>query len=186
MCEDCFTRVTCVGDEYGFTKIPLETCATDMTCLGSECTSDSNPGCYPGLTFTCNDIGVFPDPFDCQRYHFCVPQNPTTPDTLNHYEALCDGSWGYHAGTTFCQTRLQNNNCYANSNHFPIELCQYSGQTNALSQNPTIYYICAQYSSTIDMLYPFQFVCPHGGTYNNFQCVTAFRQNLNRLMNRIM
>lgn len=180
MCDSCDLLVTCIRDDEGFHKLPQETCAPDRTCLGARCTSERNPICEEQLPFPCNDIGVFPDPFDCQIFHFCVPED----GGLKNYSMRCEGSFAYHAGSTFCQTRLENNVCFEYINQFPVDLCLYSGQTASLIQNPSIYYVCAQFSSDNPILYPFLFVCPHGGAYYNYECVLYFKRNLKMLMER--
>ncbi|GJQ81870.1 hypothetical protein Trydic_g9896 [Trypoxylus dichotomus] len=181
MCDNCEHLVICVGFENHFYKLPLQTCALNETCLGNRCTTDRNPKCESEPDFPCNDIGVFPNPFDCQTYHFCVKEND---GNLKEYRTKCDGNYGYHAGTTFCQTQLDNNACFQNEYQFPVDLCLHSGQNAALLQNPSIYYICARYSDTVEILYPFQFVCPHGGTYFNFECILARSENYNKLRRR--
>lgn len=180
MCDNCTSLVTCIRDEDGYHKLPLQTCSPGESCLRSACTSDRNPRCEPELPFPCNDIGVFPNPYLCRIYHFCVPN----AGQLVNYRVECDGSFGYHAGTTFCQNRLDDYVCSEDELEFPVDLCLNPGQTNALPDNESIYYICAPFNATHPVLYPFLFVCPHGGRYWNYECHVAAEDNYHKIMSR--
>ncbi|KAI4455037.1 chitin binding peritrophin-a [Holotrichia oblita] len=180
MCDSCDTVVTCIRDDDGFHKLPLETCSSGESCLRAACTTEKNPQCEEELPFPCNDIGVFPNPYLCQIYHFCIPSQ--LDGSLISHRIQCDGNFGYHAGTTFCQTRLDNYVC--SDDKFPVDLCRNLGQNGALAENESIYYICAPFDATNEVLYPFLFVCPHGGSYWDYECHLDFEKNLSKLMKR--
>lgn len=166
MCKNCTQVALCISNgDGGFVQIDTENCDLDkkQTCLNAKCTIDPNPSCVESIDipFPCNAKGVFPDPFDCKKYHICC--NTEKSDVNN-----CDINHAYDPLTTYCKTLLNNKTC----TEIPIPVCTKVGQLGALVKNKSIYYIC-QEKETPDkkkVLYPMQYLCPNGKSFVNNRC----------------
>ncbi|KAB0794102.1 hypothetical protein PPYR_13722 [Photinus pyralis] len=114
---------------------------------------------------------MFPDPFDCQAYHFCTPDKLDAP-VLQSTKAKCGdtsvGSYGYNPKTTFCSDKLSDAKC----TDFPVPICERMLQKGIISRNPTLYYVCLNHPLLNDtsILYPFQMACPFGKTLSPCGC----------------
>lgn len=100
VCSDCSTLQMCSSlREEPLTEV---NCAADSKyCVDGACTSspsDSCKGSSPGSgasTFPCTDIGVFPDPSDCTRYHVCET------DAIESLK--CDTGFVFNSKLKMCQ-----------------------------------------------------------------------------------
>ncbi|KAL3274141.1 hypothetical protein HHI36_015555 [Cryptolaemus montrouzieri] len=165
MCEECRTAAVCIEIDGVLTRTGRLNCPHGYSCYNGVCTKDVNPLCdYKDLNFPCQYKGNYPHPGDWTKYVVCVPTYGGTSyraDTVD-----CESGTGYNALTTYCSENLTN----IDPATFPIDRCMEPSQNPvALKQNPSIYYVCAPYGSE-NKLYPYQFTCPYGGTYDSGVC----------------
>lgn len=165
MCETCKKLVQCIETEPGnFTKILIEECnaAKNFTCLKNKCSTAINPRCVSSSTgFKCTHSGIFPDPYDCTRYHICMQQKDIVGGKANQMVPMqCQGKYGYDPVSTYCKIPLTDGACPDTP---PVPECRKSGQSGPI-QNTSIYYICLQ------NLVPQLFMCPHGTVYIDSKC----------------
>lgn len=162
LCTDCETLVHCVQESNGeFDVIELEKCGEGTTCLTNVCTNAPNPNCLTTeFKFTCTGNGVFPDPYDCKKYHYCAVDH-IAAGTAGLTTLECEEHFAYDPVTTYCKNKLADN-CL----NFPVPICAKVGQTGALV-NKSIYYICVRKDGK---LYPNLYICPNGKVYENSVC----------------
>lgn len=167
-CESCTNLVMCIDTEYGFMK-QYVTCPVGTSCLNNQCTKDRNPFCdgTAAIPFKCHVPGMYPDPFDCTKYHFCVPESYEIVNhtmRLKHFEHSCQEDdtgvqYKYDPKSTYCKVKLDNG-----CGEWPVPLCPFEGFSNALEENMSLFYVC----DLVDgHLYPHLYVCPHGEQYNH-------------------
>ncbi|XP_031355299.1 uncharacterized protein LOC116179635 [Photinus pyralis] len=115
-------------------------------------------------TFGCRTAGMYPDPFDCNRYHHCARHGNDgwTKSPLEHYSDTCNCGYAYNARTTFCDISLRNGTC----NSDPVAACRHVGQNGVMKYNPSVYYICQYHPN--GPLYPFMYACENGKKYNTY------------------
>ncbi|KAB0794117.1 hypothetical protein PPYR_13737 [Photinus pyralis] len=119
-------------------------------------------------SFECRTSGMYPDPFDCNRYHHCARHGNDgdwnkTP--LEHFSDTCNCGYAYNSRTTFCDISIRNN---GTCNNNPITTCEHPGQNGRMEHNPSLYFIC-QYHHQNGQLYPFMYACEHGRKYNAYK-----------------
>ena len=112
LCESCTSLVACVedGDTGNYTRNPIETCKGDTPlCIDGECTAGDDPFCtgLSEVSFVCNQIGVFPDPFYHNKYVFCYKDGSTFKSILN----VCDDGFGFNIATDLCSEPVTNAEC---------------------------------------------------------------------------
>ncbi|GLV40782.1 uncharacterized protein CBL_13715 [Carabus blaptoides fortunei] len=124
MCTNCTNSVYCVDVGGKFQSIPIETCLAGSSCSQGFCTNETNPLCVGGsrVSFTCNDIGMFPDPFDCKVYHVCSEIGTDLK------EFSCSAKYAYDPISTYCKIQIPNG-CPAIP---PVPYCLKIGQTGPL------------------------------------------------------
>ncbi|XP_022905174.1 uncharacterized protein [Onthophagus taurus] len=168
VCSSCNELAYCLESPEGFEIDHMGYCDEGKTCLRRDCTEEKNPLCQgdSNLAFPCHDEGMFPDPYDCHKYHFCVKDGE---GNLVHYPATCSKGYGYDYDRLACTKKLRNNVC----EDWPIDLCTNLGETKAFSADKSYFYVCADYDETNNMLYPHLYVCPNGGSYDNYKCSTT-------------
>lgn len=103
---DCRTLVTCLA--VGATPSVVRQCVNPTPfCVQDRCSSSPDPSnalCAsgPNAAFLCTSEGVFPDPYDCQRYHVCVASGaPPDPN-------VCATGYVYLASARACQPWRRN------------------------------------------------------------------------------
>ncbi|XP_049869188.1 uncharacterized protein LOC126368964 [Pectinophora gossypiella] len=160
-CQDCTTAVTCVPLPIGWLKVPVHICPEGLTCNAHEgkCSNNTVPECdvtNSEYQHTCEQVGIFPDAFDCRKFHLCSPPQGL-PDgrPADHRTALCPRHYGYNPQTAQCSIRLTHGQCIEK----PVPTCSIVGQTDVLPKSPNHYYVCLLKHGS---LYPQIFICPHG------------------------
>ncbi|CAG9584355.1 unnamed protein product [Danaus chrysippus] len=160
-CQNCSLAVTCISLPVGWLKVPLQHCLDGETCNAhlKTCSKEAVPECDAVTSkyrHTCEQIGIFPDAFDCRKFHLCSP-----PEDLpygrpaDHRVALCPRHYGYDPKTAQCSVPLRDGQCSKR----PVPTCTKVGQAAALEDSPNHYYVCL---SKHGQLYPQIFICPHG------------------------
>ncbi|KAJ8727868.1 hypothetical protein PYW08_016253 [Mythimna loreyi] len=160
-CQNCSQAVTCVPLPVGWLKVPLEECQDGYTCnahLG-QCSQEPAPECSEAaLEFehTCEQVGIFPDAYDCRKFHLCSPPEGL-PDgrPADHRPALCPRHYGYNPATAQCSIKLENSQC----SDTPVPECKTIGQHGVLALSSNHYYVCLNKNR---VLHPQIFICPHG------------------------
>ncbi|EDV96806.1 uncharacterized protein LOC6556437 [Drosophila grimshawi] len=171
ICESCELLATCVQHSNGWVNIPVESCdvANGYYCnlrLGA-CSNATGP-CHPiGIVgnFQCTSQGIFPDPYDCQKYHMCY----FVGATLVAAAVDCGNDKAFDARTGQCSMTLQSSVCTQ-----PQYYCPKVGFVAAWPSNPNIFYVC---KSTVNqnlndtvVIYPSLHRCNDGEIFSNFVC----------------
>ncbi|CAF4953957.1 unnamed protein product [Pieris macdunnoughi] len=168
-CQNCTHAVTCIPLPIGWLKVPLQQCPGDQTCnahLG-QCSTTAVPECDVAsqkYDHTCEQVGIFPDAYDCRKFHLCSPPKGL-PDgaPADHTVALCPRHYGYNPQTAQCSILLPNGQC----THRPVPDCQRVGHSAVLEASSNHYFVCL---SKRGVLTPQIFICPHGWHFANSFC----------------
>lgn len=83
------------------------------------------------ISFKCNTGGVFPDPFDCQTYHFCYADGS---GELVKVTSVCANESAFSAASGDCSAAVTDNLCLS-----PQFVC---GEMGAWPGNSNIFYVC--------------------------------------------
>ncbi|EDV38683.1 uncharacterized protein Dana_GF24908 [Drosophila ananassae] len=171
ICESCELLATCVRHSNGWVNIPVESCdvANGYYCnarLGS-CTNETGP-CHPfGIegNFQCTSQGIFPDPYDCQKYHMCY----FVGATLVAAAVDCGNDKAFDARTGQCTLTLNDPVCLQRQYN-----CPNAGFVAAWPSNPNIFYVC---KSTVNqnlndslVIYPSLHRCNDGEIFMDYVC----------------
>ncbi|XP_044260987.1 uncharacterized protein LOC123008969 [Tribolium madens] len=170
LCETCTDLVACIeNNDHTFTKDFVQTCPAGQKCLKGECTNDYDPFCdgVADLAFPCKKVGIFPDPFYCNKYVMCVDLGQ---NRLQAYLSRCEEGLGYNIATGVCDVKLSGNGC--KTDELPVPLCGKAGDSGALKGKPMEYYTCEEYNNVKRVLYPVIDVCPNAETYEDYKCVS--------------
>lgn len=131
------------------------------TCNAHQgrCSAESVPECSntaQEFQHTCEQVGIFPDAYDCRKFHLCSPPEGM-PDgrPADHREALCPRHYAYNPQTAQCSIQLQNGQC----NERTVPECKSIGQNGVLPSSTNHYYVCLMKNQE---LHPQIFICPHG------------------------
>ncbi|KAL0892702.1 hypothetical protein ABMA27_014420 [Loxostege sticticalis] len=160
-CANCTMAVTCVPLPFGFLKVPLQSCTGDQTCNAriGQCSDEAVPECTgPSQDYqhTCEQVGIFPDAYDCRKFHLCSPpERSPFGRPADHRTALCPRHYGYNPQTAQCSIVLEKGQC----SEKPVPDCTFVGQSGPLPSSPNHYYVCLLKKN---QLYPQIFLCPHG------------------------
>ncbi|KAL3274140.1 hypothetical protein HHI36_015554 [Cryptolaemus montrouzieri] len=167
MCETCSTTVMCVEINGNYTKTGRMSCPDGYSCFNGTCTKDTNPFCdYVNMDFPCQYKGNYPHPGDWSKYVVCIPNDDGS--SFQAFTVDCEPDTGYNALTTYCSKNLSS----IDPASFPVDRCLQPSMTpSVLSDNPSIYYVCGPYGDS-NKLYPYQYTCPSGGTFDNGACTT--------------
>ncbi|XP_011182757.1 peritrophin-48 [Zeugodacus cucurbitae] len=168
ICESCELLSTCVRNSSGWMIIPIEICdiSNGFYCNSREgvCSNKTGP-CHPFAmdgNFPCTSQGIFPDPYDCQKYHMCYFAGVT----LVSVTLECFGNKAFNAATGQCTSNLQDNAC--KTQQFQ---CANVGDAHPWPNNPNVFYICRALSQQNDrILYPSLYRCPDGEVFNGHAC----------------
>lgn len=121
--------------------------------------------------FVCTSVGIFPDPYDCQKYHFCQQSG-------NSFGAInldCGGQSAYNPTTGQCSMTLTDDVC-----RFNQYVCDHVGQKAVWPGNDNIFYICKEtVSGNATHLYPTMYRCSAEEIFNGTECVPAPNGNSN-------
>lgn len=168
ICESCDLLATCVKHSNGWVNIPVETCDTQngFYCnsqLG-KCSNETGP-CHPFSSegnFPCTSHGVFPDPYDCQKYHMCYFVGPT----LVSASVECGGDKAFNPATGQCSLTLTHAVCQ----HQQF-VCHNAGDANVWPMSQNIFYICKASSNQDErILYPTLYRCDDGEIFDGYYC----------------
>ncbi|XP_055913820.1 uncharacterized protein LOC129947325 [Eupeodes corollae] len=170
ICETCELLATCVKMSHGYLTVPVETCDTDkgFYCnvnLGacSNVTGPCHPFGYEG-NFVCTSQGVFPDPYDCQKYHMCY----VAGTTLVSANIECGGDKAFNVETGECSLSITDSVC---------DVMQYEcprvGFSAAWPNNKNLFYICkATTNDETRVLYPTLYRCGANEMFDGLDCVS--------------
>lgn len=144
ICGSCESVFECIQIGAGFIIEQLYNCPAGTTCLESTATctaAGNNPLCddnSAGYNFICRQVGVFPDAFNCQKYHICVPLANSETVAPESIPRNCHEGFYYDPKTTLCRYKLTNDtNCSVVVPH-----CNSVGEAGLVPHNPALYYIC--------------------------------------------
>nr|CAD7202726.1 unnamed protein product [Timema douglasi] len=148
--SDCSYVQLCVqtGDD-SYDGYNVESCDPGKTsCDGSTHKCASDAGSCPGAVedFTCNTLGMFPDPYNCSVFHVCAASGGADSPQA------CPSPYAFNALNGACDTRI----CSSQ----PVPKCSKLGQTGTVGGNPAIYYVCIP--GTSGGIRPELYRCPHG------------------------
>lgn len=170
-CADCETLIFCVGTGADtLQRITLKSCnnTEGLYCSVGHggCAEDHRVCDIFGLSdIDCQDVGLFPDPFDCTSYHDCVDSGG---GILVDKKYNCRVGLAYDPLSTICRMKKTDRVCTES----PVPDCKKPLQMGALIENPTIYYICVDSDKG---LYPRLYRCPNGLLFDaiNSICVES-------------
>lgn len=163
ICDGCAKVYECIQIGNGFIIMALDDCPQGTTCLqaSGSCTTNHNPDCdedIVGYRFVCRQPGLFPDAFNCQLYHMCVPgADAVDPVSI---PLKCEKEFYYDSRTTLCRKPFVGGDCPD-----PVPACKSSGEVGVLASNPALYYICAREGSSTSN-YPQIFACASNQEYS--------------------
>ncbi|XP_044252776.1 uncharacterized protein LOC123003827 [Tribolium madens] len=167
LCETCSSLVGCVQNADGtWRKNPLAKCDLPSRCVNGVCTTAEEPFCWgtADLDFPCQTVGIFPDPFYCNKFVLCVKEGARLRPFLNE----CPQGFGFNVETDLCDDELTDGQCPDGA--LPVPICKQAGQSGAIEGKPAMFYICEQYSQVKKVLYPVMDVCPGAQVYDQYQC----------------
>uniref|UniRef100_A0A034WC31 Chitin-binding type-2 domain-containing protein n=1 Tax=Bactrocera dorsalis TaxID=27457 RepID=A0A034WC31_BACDO len=168
ICESCELLSTCVRNSSGWMTIPIEICDTAKgfycNSRAGMCSNSTGP-CHPFAmdgNFPCTSQGIFPDPYDCQKYHMCYFAGVT----LVAVTLECYGNKAFNAATGQCTATLQDSICL-----LPQFQCDNVGDAHPWPNSPNVFYICRALSQQDErVLYPSLYRCTDGEVFNGYGC----------------
>ncbi|XP_073839202.1 uncharacterized protein isoform X2 [Musca autumnalis] len=168
ICESCDLLATCVKHSTGWVNIPVETCDVQngfyCNSLLGKCSNETGP-CHPFSAegnFPCTSHGVFPDPYDCQKYHMCYFVGPT----LVSASVDCGGDKAFNPATGQCSLTLTHAVCQQQQ-----FVCENAGDAHGWPMSPNIFYICkASTNQDERILYPTLYRCDDGEVFDGYYC----------------
>lgn len=175
ICQNCELVATCILRNDEWLTVPVDTCNVDegyfCNLRYGGCSNETGP-CrsfgYEG-NFVCTSEGVFPDPYDCQRYHMCY--NAGT--TLVAANVECGTNKAFSAATGDCSAHLNETICQQKQFN-----CSNAGDCQAWPGNRNVFYIC---KATLEhgnrILYPTMYRCAPGEVFNGKDCITNATTN---------
>ncbi|XP_050334111.1 uncharacterized protein LOC126761774 [Bactrocera neohumeralis] len=168
ICESCELLSTCVRNSSGWMTIPIEICDTAKgfycNSRAGMCSNSTGP-CHPFAmdgNFPCTSQGIFPDPYDCQKYHMCYFAGVT----LVAVTLECYGNKAFNAASGQCTATLQDSICL-----LPQFQCDNVGDAHPWPNSPNVFYICRALSQQDErVLYPSLYRCSDGEVFNGYGC----------------
>lgn len=169
ICQSCNLLARCIKMDGHWQTIPVETCNTDegfyCNVNSKGCSNETGP-CHPlGFegNFACTSEGVFPDPYDCQKYHMCYRAG----HTIVAANIECGGDRAFSAATGDCSLTLNDDVCHSRQ-----YLCNDSGDSMAWSSNRNIFFICKATSEHGQRtLFPALYRCASGEVFDGHDCI---------------
>ncbi|XP_017016142.2 uncharacterized protein [Drosophila takahashii] len=168
VCLNCTTLGYCLRDATGkWETVKMLGCESDHSFFCSDegtfgCTWQSECRVPKRGPFNCQQEGVFPDPYDCRKYHECSDQSVETP-------RLCSNGAGYSTLSDSCVLPRESDQC--TKEQFT---CERSGQVGGWLADNRFFYVCVNDSTNTD-LYPLMMKCREGFVFNSYSCVPASR-----------
>lgn len=116
--------------------------------------------------FVCTSVGQFPDPYDCQKYHFCHQSD----NSLGAINLDCEGNTAYDPKTGKCSSTLSSDIC-----RFDQFTCDHLGQMAAWPGDDNIFYICKQEANAAGTthLFPALYRCADNEVFDGSLCVRS-------------
>lgn len=158
MCRSCSKVAYCIELPGGaFQKVDMYDCESGTTCSKEtgECIAVSNPSCEipdTEYTFTCYQVGIFPDALNCFEYHICTYKDDGSNQVNPVSRQLkCEAGFYFDPLTTLCRLKSVNGTCPT-----PMKNCTSLGETGVHPLNPALYYVCLR---SPDKLYPQIIAC---------------------------
>ncbi|KAF5285368.1 hypothetical protein FQR65_LT13258 [Abscondita terminalis] len=181
-CMGCDTIILCRKEEGEYIASIYDNCTSTETCDEGECILTPNIYCSKG-EYKCQSVeGMYPDPTSCKLFHYCVKQDPDENSETESFQELklynseCRDNFAYNPLTTYCDKELPPDGICPPSR---IPKCIQDGQTGALEENPSIYYVCKPINTKSVLtktraLYPYLDACDHGELYNaeTYSCIS--------------
>jgi len=167
VCLNCTTLGYCLRDTTGnWETISMLGCESNHNFFCSDegtfgCTWQAQCRVPKRGPFNCQQAGVFPDPYDCRKYHECSDQSVDTP-------RLCSDGTGYSTLEESCAVPRESAQCTEQQYN-----CDRSGQVGAWPADNRYFYVCANY--TPNSLYPLMMKCREGFVFNSYSCVPDSR-----------
>lgn len=166
ICESCSRVATCVLIKNQWKTILVADCNSDvgLYCNIREggCSNKTGP-CHPyGIegNFNCNQDGVFPDPYDCQKYHMCYRFNGAYVDL----SVNCSSDKAFNPATGDCSASLSDSICRVTQ-----FTCDRLGETAAWPGNSNIFYVCILRDDT-NTFSPSIYRCGAGEIFDGVNC----------------
>ncbi|XP_026479322.1 uncharacterized protein LOC113385695 [Ctenocephalides felis] len=154
--EDCKSVSLCLKDGYRWLNVDVDTCTGGQFCNLREGGCSSKPGaCNSAGTMQCDNEGIFPDPYDCQRYYFCTGKG------AGGILKECVGKNAFDVVTGTCTSSLDSEIC----KNLAVD-CQRAGENGPWPGDDHFYYICkTKVDDGVKSLYPQVYKCSDGGRY---------------------
>ncbi len=169
ICQSCDLIATCVKVNNIWMTVPVERCDMDegFYCnLNAQGCSNATGPCHPiGFegNFACTSEGVYPDPYDCQKYHMCYKAG----STLVSANIDCGADKAFSAATGDCSLYINSTTCINRQYD-----CTNAGDSKSWPGNLNIFYICkARIDNSQRILYPTLYRCASGEVFNGRNCV---------------
>ncbi|XP_017064600.2 uncharacterized protein LOC108103586 [Drosophila eugracilis] len=167
VCLNCTTLGYCIRDATGkWETISMLGCQSDHSFFCSDegtfgCTWQSQCQVPKRGPFTCQQAGLFPDPYDCRKYHECSDQSV---DTIRQ----CSNGAGYSTLLETCVLDRESDPC--TKEQFS---CSRSGQVGGWLPDNRYFYVCVNDST--NSLYPLMMKCREGFVFDSHSCVPNTR-----------
>lgn len=156
-CKDCATLGFCLQQNNQWNFLEMGTCQTErgffcdenaLGCvLAKECKLKTR-----GPKFECQNIGIYPDPYDCKFYHKCNANNEDE-------RLICPTGTAYSPASKSCSLSATAEICME-----PQYNCTQFGEMGAWPSDANIYYFCTiKLGDGGDMIkYPMLYRCQDG------------------------
>lgn len=171
ICQSCEMMASCLIINGEWHTVPVERCNTKdgFYCnLGQRGCSNKTGPCMPAGfegNFACTSEGVFPDPYDCQRYHMCY----TAKSAIVSANIECGSDKAFSTTTGDCSKNINDTVCTK-----PQYTCLYSGDSGSWPGNRNIFYICKALVYQGQRIYfPTIYRCGPGEVFNGRDCVAS-------------
>lgn len=169
ICQSCELVASCLIINGQWQTVPVELCDTNngfyCNLARKGCSNETGPCLPSGFegNFACTSQGVFPDPYDCQRYHMCY----NAKSTIVSANIECGTDRAFSATTGDCSKSINDTVCTR-----PQYTCLSSGDSGHWPGNRNIFYICkAGTYQDQRILYPTLYRCAPGEVFNGRDCV---------------
>lgn len=158
VCDGTQTSYNCQLETDGsYTLQKIEDCTENSAVCQQKTGLCIKPADNSGYKFKCQQIGMFPDAFSCQKYYVC---DRDESGNIVSKEYTCP-NMAYNLKTGTCRNYI--GNCEAN-----LKSCERIGEIGRVAKMDRMYYICLP--SEGSGVFPQIFMCPDGEYFINNQC----------------
>ncbi|KAH8373990.1 uncharacterized protein LOC110188803 [Drosophila serrata] len=171
VCLNCTTLGYCVKDASGrWDTISMLGCQSEHSFYCSDegtygCTWQAQCKVPKRGPFTCQQAGLFPDPYDCRRYHECSDLQVDTP-------RQCTNGAGFSTLTETCVLPRDSDQCLSAQFN-----CSRPGDVGGWEADTRYFYVCVNETSA-NSLYPLIMKCREGFVFMNNACVPPDFRNV--------